>query len=100
MLFNGTDRAAKMTAAEAIANELACDLYRVDLRQVMSNYIGEREKNIDRVLNAAESVGGVLLFDEADALFGNGRMCTTATIAMRISRSITCCSGSNRSGGS
>ena len=58
------------TAAGAIANELRRDLYRVDLRRVISKYIGETEKNLDRILNAADSVGGILLFDEADALFG------------------------------
>jgi phage tail sheath protein FI len=70
VVFTGSDRAAHTTAAEGIASELACDLYRVDLRRVVSKYIGETEKNLDRILNAAEVVGGVLLFDEADALFG------------------------------
>jgi hypothetical protein len=70
VVLRGNDRAAHTMAAAAIANELACDLYRVDLRRVVSKYIGETEKNLDRILNAAEAVGGVLLFDEADALFG------------------------------
>lgn len=70
VVFKGKDRTAHTTAAEAIADELACDLYRVDLRRVVSKYIGETEKNLDRILNAAGSVGGILLFDEADALFG------------------------------
>ena len=69
-VFKGQNRAAQTTAAGAIANELRRDLYRVDLRRVISKYIGETEKNLDRILNAADSVGGILLFDEADALFG------------------------------
>jgi phage tail sheath protein FI len=70
VVLTGTDRTAKSMVAESVANELARDLYRVDLRRIMRTSIGETEKNIDRVLNAAESVGGVLLFDEADALLG------------------------------
>ncbi len=57
-------------AAEVLANELELDLYRIDLSQVVSKYIGETEKNLRRVFDAAESGGAILLFDEADALFG------------------------------
>ena len=57
-------------AAEIMACELHLDLYRIDLSQVVSKYIGETEKNLRRVFDAAESAGAVLLFDEADALFG------------------------------
>jgi SpoVK/Ycf46/Vps4 family AAA+-type ATPase len=57
-------------AAEVLANELHLDLYRIDLSQVVSKYIGETEKNLRRVFDAAESGGVILLFDEADALFG------------------------------
>jgi SpoVK/Ycf46/Vps4 family AAA+-type ATPase len=57
-------------AAEVLAAELGLDLYRVDLSQVMSKYIGETEKNLRRIFDAAESGGAILLFDEADALFG------------------------------
>jgi SpoVK/Ycf46/Vps4 family AAA+-type ATPase len=53
-----------------LANELGLDLYRIDLSQVVSKYIGETEKNLRRVFDAAESGGAILLFDEADALFG------------------------------
>ena len=53
-----------------IANELALDLFRVDLSRVVSKYIGETEKNLRRVFDAAEESGAILLFDEADALFG------------------------------
>jgi SpoVK/Ycf46/Vps4 family AAA+-type ATPase len=56
--------------AEILANELGLDLYRIDLSQVVSKYIGETEKNLRRVFDAAQSAGAVLLFDEADALFG------------------------------
>ncbi len=57
-------------AAEVLANELRLDLYRIDLSQVVSKYIGETEKNLARVFEAAEGAGAILLFDEADALFG------------------------------
>jgi SpoVK/Ycf46/Vps4 family AAA+-type ATPase len=57
-------------AAEVLANELRLDLYRIDLSQVVSKYIGETEKNLRRVFDAAEEGGAILLFDEADALFG------------------------------
>lgn len=58
-------------AAEAIANELNLNLHRIDLSAVVSKCIGETEKNLQRILDAAEDGGVVLLFDEADALFGN-----------------------------
>ena len=57
-------------AAEVLAGELGLDLYRIDLSAVVSKYIGESEKNLRRVFDAAEESGAVLLFDEADALFG------------------------------
>jgi SpoVK/Ycf46/Vps4 family AAA+-type ATPase len=57
-------------AAEVLANALDLDLYRIDLSRVVSKYIGETEKNLARVFDAAESGGAILLFDEADALFG------------------------------
>jgi SpoVK/Ycf46/Vps4 family AAA+-type ATPase len=57
-------------AAEVIARELELDLFRVDLSSVVSKYIGETEKNLRRVFDAAEAGAAVLLFDEADALFG------------------------------
>ena len=53
-----------------IAGELKRDLYRVDLNKIVSKYIGETEKNLNRLFNAAESAGAVLFFDEAEALFG------------------------------
>jgi hypothetical protein len=69
-LFCGESGTGKTLAAEAIANEVGLDLYRVDLAMLVSKYIGETEKNLKRLFDAAESSGAVLLFDEADALFG------------------------------
>lgn len=69
-LFAGASGTGKTMAAEVLANELHLDLYRIDLSQVVSKYIGETEKNLRRVFDAAEEGGAILLFDEADALFG------------------------------
>ena len=69
-LFAGESGTGKTLAAEAIANAAQLDLYRIDLASVVSKYIGETEKNLARVFEAAERSGAVLLFDEADALFG------------------------------
>ncbi len=69
-LFAGASGTGKTMAAEVLANELRLDLYRIDLSQVVSKYIGETEKNLRRVFDAAEGCGAILLFDEADALFG------------------------------
>jgi len=69
-LFCGPSGTGKTLAAEVLAGELRLDLYRIDLSQVVSKYIGETEKNLRRVFDAAEHSGAVLLFDEADALFG------------------------------
>jgi ATPase family associated with various cellular activities (AAA) len=69
-LFAGESGTGKTLAAEAIANAVELDLYRVDLATVVSKYIGETEKNLKRLFDAAETSGAVLLFDEADALFG------------------------------
>jgi hypothetical protein len=69
-LFAGSSGTGKTMAAEVLANALSLDLYRVDLSSVVSKYIGETEKNLRRIFDAAEAGGAVLLFDEADALFG------------------------------
>lgn len=69
-LFAGESGTGKTMAAEVLANELRLDLYRIDLSSVVSKYIGETEKNLRRVFDAAEDSGAILLFDEADALFG------------------------------
>ncbi len=69
-LFTGESGTGKTMAAEAIANTAGLDLYRVDLASTVSKYIGETEKNLKKIFDAAEASGAVLLFDEADALFG------------------------------
>ena len=69
-LFSGESGTGKTMAAEVLANELKLDLYRIDLSQVVNKYIGETEKNLKRIFDAAESGGAILLFDEAEALFG------------------------------
>ena len=69
-LFTGASGTGKTMAAEVLAHALNLDLYRIDLSAVVSKYIGETEKNLRRVFDAAEGGGAVLLFDEADALFG------------------------------
>ena len=69
-LFAGESGTGKTMAAEVLAKELHLDLYRIDLAAVVSKYIGETEKNLRRVFDAAEGSGAILLFDEADALFG------------------------------
>jgi len=69
-LFAGPSGTGKTMAGEVLANQLRLDLYRIDLSQVISKYIGETEKNLRRVFDAAEESAAILLFDEADALFG------------------------------
>ncbi|MCO1582432.1 AAA family ATPase [Crossiella sp. SN42] len=69
-LFAGGSGTGKTLAAEVLAGQLGLDLFVVDLSQVVSKYIGETEKNLRRVFDAAERGGALLLFDEADALFG------------------------------
>ncbi|HEY2944885.1 MAG TPA: ATP-binding protein, partial [Vicinamibacteria bacterium] len=69
-LFAGASGTGKTMAAEVVAGEMGLDLYVVDLASVVDKYVGETEKNLDRIFVEAESVNGVLLFDEADALFG------------------------------
>lgn len=69
-LFAGPSGTGKTMAAEVIATSLDLDLYRIDLSAVVSKYIGETEKNLRSLFDAAEGTGAILLFDEADALFG------------------------------
>jgi SpoVK/Ycf46/Vps4 family AAA+-type ATPase len=69
-LFHGHSGTGKTMAAEVVAHELQIDLYKIDLAGVVSKYIGETEKNLDRIFAAAENANAILLFDEADALFG------------------------------
>lgn len=70
VLFSGESGTGKTMAAEILANHLRLNLYRIDLSAVVSKYIGETEKNLRRLFDAAEDGGAVLFFDEADALFG------------------------------
>ncbi len=69
-LFSGPSGTGKTMSAAVVAADLGLPLYRVDLSSVVSKYIGETEKNLERILTAAESSNAMLLFDEADALFG------------------------------
>ncbi|HEV2387311.1 MAG TPA: ATP-binding protein [Candidatus Acidoferrales bacterium] len=69
-LFAGPSGTGKTTAAEVLARHLELDLYRIDLAGVVSKYIGETEKNLRGIFDAAERTGAILFFDEADALFG------------------------------
>jgi len=69
-LFSGASGTGKTLAAEVLAAELQLDLYKIDLSAIVSKYIGETEKNLSKVFDAAETGGAILLFDEADALFG------------------------------
>jgi hypothetical protein len=69
-LFTGESGTGKTMAAEVLAGALCLDLYAIDLATVVDKYIGETEKNLDRIFDEAERVNGVLFFDEADALFG------------------------------
>ncbi len=69
-LFCGDSGTGKTLAAEVLAQELDLQLFRIDLSAVLSKYIGETEKNLGRLFDAAEHGGAILFFDEADALFG------------------------------
>jgi ATP-dependent 26S proteasome regulatory subunit len=69
-LFSGASGTGKTLTASVVASELGLDLYQIDLSRVISKYIGETEKNLDRVFRAAHGSNAILFFDEADALFG------------------------------
>jgi SpoVK/Ycf46/Vps4 family AAA+-type ATPase len=69
-LFAGQPGTGKTMAAEIVAGALGLDVYRIDLSAVVSKYIGETEKNLERIFRAADQGDAVLLFDEADAIFG------------------------------
>ncbi|MCL4298062.1 MAG: ATP-binding protein [Anaerolineae bacterium] len=70
MLFAGPPGTGKTMAAEVIAGEVGLDLYKIDLSSLVSKYIGETEKNLERIFSEAEHSNAILFFDEADALFG------------------------------
>jgi ATP-dependent 26S proteasome regulatory subunit len=70
VLFAGPSGTGKTMAAEIMANELSIDLYKIDLAGIVSKYIGETEKNLDRIFREGKTANAILFFDEADALFG------------------------------
>ncbi len=70
VLFSGPSGTGKTMAAEILAHELQLDLYKIDLSQVVSKYIGETEKNLDRIFKEGQASNSILFFDEADAIFG------------------------------
>jgi hypothetical protein len=70
VLFAGESGTGKTMSAQVLGAELGLELFRVDLATIVSKYIGETEKNLDRIFNAAEGSNAILFFDEADALFG------------------------------
>ncbi|MDD4369374.1 MAG: ATP-binding protein [Oscillospiraceae bacterium] len=70
VLFCGPSGTGKTMAAEVLANELGLDLYKIDLSQVVSKFVGETEKNLESIFREAYSSNAILFFDEADALFG------------------------------
>ena len=70
VLFSGASGTGKTMTAGVIARDLGLDLYKIDLSGIVSKYIGETEKNLDRIFRAAQCSNAILFFDEADALFG------------------------------
>ncbi|HEY93635.1 MAG TPA: ATP-binding protein [Dehalococcoidia bacterium] len=70
VLFSGPSGTGKTMAAEILAHELMLDLYKIDLSNVVSKYIGETEKNLDRIFREGQTSNSILFFDEADAIFG------------------------------
>ncbi len=70
VLFAGPSGTGKTMAAEIMASELGLDLYKIDLSAIVSKYIGETEKNLDRIFREGQTSNAILFFDEADALFG------------------------------
>jgi ATP-dependent 26S proteasome regulatory subunit len=70
IFFSGTSGTGKTMAAEIIAREVGLDLYKIDLSGLVSKYIGETEKNLNKIFKEAQTSNSILFFDEADALFG------------------------------
>ncbi|UCC16079.1 MAG: ATP-binding protein, partial [Dehalococcoidales bacterium] len=70
VLFSGPSGTGKTMAAEILAHELQLDLYKIDLSQIVSKYIGETEKNLERIFKEGQTSNAILFFDEADAIFG------------------------------
>jgi AAA+ superfamily predicted ATPase len=77
-MFSGPSGTGKTLAAEIVAGDLGLDLFKIDLSSIVSKYIGETEKNLERVFSAATSTNTVLFFDEADSLFGKRSEVTDA----------------------
>ena len=70
VLFAGESGTGKTMAGQVLAHDLGLELFRIDLATIVSKYIGETEKNLDRIFDAADGSNAILFFDEADALFG------------------------------
>lgn len=70
VLFSGKSGTGKTMAAEVLAREVELDIYKIDLSSVVSKYVGETEKNLQKIFNEAETSNAILFFDEADSLFG------------------------------
>ena len=70
VLFAGESGTGKTMAGQVLARDLGLELFRIDLATIVSKYIGETEKNLDRIFDAADGSNAILFFDEADALFG------------------------------
>ncbi|TMT85339.1 ATP-binding protein [Haloterrigena sp. H1] len=70
-LFRGYPGTGKTLAAEVLANAVGMDIYKIDLSSMVSKYIGETEENLEQLFQAAEQSNAILLFDEADAIFGD-----------------------------
>jgi SpoVK/Ycf46/Vps4 family AAA+-type ATPase len=70
VLFSGPSGTGKTMAAEIVAHELQLDLYKIDLSTIVSKYIGETEKNLNRIFKEGQASNAILFFDEADAIFG------------------------------
>ena len=88
-LFAGPSGTGKTMAAEIIARELALDLYKIDLSSIVSKYIGDTERNLDRVFRAAEGASVILFFDEAMLYSASDLKYTTRTIDMPTSKSLS-----------
>src|SRR5205085_3214238 len=69
-LFYGPSGTGKTLTATLLGKQFKKDVYRIDLSQVVSKYIGETEKNLEKIFNKAENKDWILFFDEADSLFG------------------------------
>ena len=78
VLFYGASGTGKTLVATLLAKSTGCDIYRVDLAMIVSNYIGETEKNLSRIFDIAANRDWILFFDEADALFGKRTVATTS----------------------